>query len=87
VSTGADAQAGGRRRRVDSLGRVVLPADLRHALGIREGDELDVGVDGSRLVLSKTVPGCVFCASRIELVEFSGKHVCRACLSALGAAR
>lgn len=73
----------GRLRRVDSLGRVVLPADLRHALGIREGDTLAIDVDGDHLVLAKARPACVFCGGGGELRELSGKQVCTPCVATL----
>jgi transcriptional pleiotropic regulator of transition state genes len=76
-----------RTRRVDSLGRVVLPADLRHSLGIREGDVLDIGVEDGRLVLSRHQPMCVFCGSRDDLTEHAGKHACAVCVNDLGAAQ
>jgi transcriptional pleiotropic regulator of transition state genes len=76
-----------RTRRVDSLGRVVLPADLRHALGIREGDVLDVSVHDGKLVLTRHEPMCVFCGSRETLREHAGRHACEVCVSALGAER
>ena len=76
-----------RTRRVDSLGRVVLPADLRHALGIREGDVLDVTVHDGNLVLTRHEPMCVFCGARDTLRERGGRHACATCVSALGAER
>jgi transcriptional pleiotropic regulator of transition state genes len=75
----------GRLRRVDSLGRVVLPADLRHALGIREGDTLAIDVSGSSLVMTKATPVCVFCGSAADLRELSGKQACVGCVSTLSA--
>ena len=74
-----------RTRRVDSLGRVVLPADLRHALGIREGDVLDISVQDGNLVLSRHEPTCVFCGARNDLREHAGRSACPACVSALNA--
>lgn len=76
-----------RTRRVDSLGRVVLPADLRHALGIREGDVMDVAVEDGHLVLSRHEPRCVFCGARDRLTEHAGKYACAVCVSALAAER
>ena len=76
-----------RSRRVDSLGRVVLPADLRRALGIREGDVLDIAVEDGHLVLTRHEPLCVFCRARDDLIERAGKHVCGRCVSALAAER
>jgi AbrB family transcriptional regulator, transcriptional pleiotropic regulator of transition state genes len=74
-----------RSRRVDSLGRVVLPADLRHSLGIREGDILDVSMEDGNLVLRRHVAVCVFCGTGDALREHSGKHACPQCINALGA--
>lgn len=76
----------GRQRRVDSLGRVVLPADLRHALGIREGDTLAIDAADGQLVMRKAEPSCVFCGSSAELRELAGKRVCAGCIAALSAA-
>jgi transcriptional pleiotropic regulator of transition state genes len=72
-------------RRVDSLGRVVLPADLRRSLGIREGDVLDVSMEDGNLVLRRHLATCVFCGARDALREHSGKHACPECISALDA--
>ena len=72
-----------RTRRVDSLGRVVLPADLRHALGIHEGDVMDVVVEDGHLVLSRHEAMCIFCSSREQLTEHAGKYACAACVNAL----
>ena len=74
-----------RTRRVDSLGRVVLPADLRHALGIREGDVMDVAVEDGHLVLRRHEPMCTFCSARDDLIEHAGKYACGPCVSALAA--
>ena len=73
----------GRHRRVDSLGRVVLPADLRHALNIREGDTLAVDAVEGRLVLTKAVPACVFCGASGDLRELAGKQACGPCVAVL----
>jgi len=72
-----------RTRRVDSLGRVVLPADLRRALGIRVGDVLDVAIEEGRLVLSRHEAMCVFCGARDALLEQAGKHACESCITEL----
>lgn len=75
----------GIRRRVDDLGRVVIPAGIRRALGISEGDDLEVAVDGDRVVFAKPVDRCVFCSSPGPGLEpFRGKAVCHACLTEVG---
>lgn len=74
----------GIQRKVDDLGRVVIPAGIRRSLGIREGDALDVAVDGSHVILSKPADRCVFCGSEEALRPFQEKVVCHPCLVALG---
>lgn len=70
----------GHVRRVDPMGRMVLPAELRQSLGIGDRDELEIYVEGENIVLVKYGPKCVFCGSREGLVEFKGKMVCRVCV-------
>lgn len=76
--------ATGIRRKVDDLGRIVIPAGIRHSLDIGEGDPLDVSVDGDKVVLMKPVDRCVFCGGDAELGTFRAKMVCRPCVVALG---
>ncbi|MGH8983432.1 MAG: AbrB/MazE/SpoVT family DNA-binding domain-containing protein [Acidimicrobiia bacterium] len=70
-------------RKVDSLGRVVLPAEMRRVFGIREGDLVDIAVDGASIVLTKVEQRCVFCGDSTALVEYSGKLVCERCVAGL----
>jgi AbrB family transcriptional regulator, transcriptional pleiotropic regulator of transition state genes len=75
----------GIRRKVDDLGRVVIPASIRRSLGIREGDAVEVMVEGERVVLSKPRESCVFCGREEEgLRTFRGRLLCRECLGGLG---
>ena len=66
-------------RKVDELGRIVLPIELRRTLDIAERDELEIYMDNDRIVLQKFEPSCVFCASSCGLVNYRGKNVCREC--------
>lgn len=76
----------GIRRKVDDLGRVVIPAGIRRTLGIREGDPVEVTVEGERVVLAKPHDACVFCGrEEEEPTDFRGRLVCRDCLASLGA--
>ena len=77
----------GMTRKVDSLGRVVLPAEMRRVFGIREGALVDIAVDGVNIVLTKVEQRCVFCGDSTSLVEFSGKLVCEGCVAGLRDAR
>ncbi len=70
-------------RKVDALGRVVLPVELRRALEIEVGDLVSVDQDGPRMVISKVETFCVFCGSRSELADFRGRAVCATCLADL----
>lgn len=67
-------------RRIDELGRVVIPKELRRTLGVETGDPLEIFVDGDRVILRKYQPGCYICSNQIHLQEFHGKQICRNCI-------
>ncbi len=67
-------------RKVDELGRIVLPIELRRTLDIAEKDALEIYVEGSSIVLKKYRPSCIFCDSTKDVVVFKGKNVCPRCL-------
>ncbi|OAB34158.1 AbrB family transcriptional regulator [Paenibacillus glacialis] len=67
-------------RRVDELGRVVLPIELRRTMGIGEKDALEIYVDKERIILKKYEPACIFCENAEDTVNFKGKIVCKSCL-------
>lgn len=71
-------------RKVDELGRVVLPIELRRTLDIAERDELEIYVENDNIILRKYEPHCIFCASSQGLVSFRGKNICPDCLRQLG---
>jgi len=72
----------GMVRKIDDLGRIVLPIELRAVLGIKTKDPLEIFVDehAASIILVPYRPGCVFCASMEDLVELHGKKVCRGCV-------
>ena len=70
-------------RKVDELGRIVLPIELRRTLDIAERDALEIYVDGSAIVLKKYQPACVFCDDAKDVINYRGKNVCRNCIKAL----
>ncbi len=76
-------KATGIIRKVDELGRIVLPIELRRNLDIAERDELEIYVDGDNVILHKHEASCIFCGSSNSLYSFQGKHVCDTCLNAL----
>jgi transcriptional pleiotropic regulator of transition state genes len=75
----------GMSRKVDDLGRIVLPVELRRQLGIRAGDELDIAVDGATVLLHKIESRCVFCDSVESLKGYKEKQVCGNCITELSA--
>ena len=79
------ARRTGVARKVDQLGRVVLPAEVRRHFGISPGDLIEIGVDSDAILLTKVETRCVFCGGTASLREFSGKLVCRECLARLSA--
>ena len=70
-------------RRVDDLGRIVIPIELRRMLDLENGQDMSITVQADALVLRKFQPGCIFCGEREQLVIFEGKHVCTCCRNRL----
>ena len=70
-------------RQMDSLGRIVLPIELRRTLDIAQKDSLEIFVEGNQIVLKKYEPTCIFCENSRDIVTFKGKNVCPACLKEL----
>ena len=68
-------------RKVDRLGRVVLPMSIRTRLGIQEDDPVEIYVDGEQIILQKYQPACVFCGKEQDVVEWKDKRLCKACVS------
>ena len=66
-------------RNVDSLGRLVLPMELRNKLGIKEKDSIEILVDGSSIILKKYNPNCVFCGNSKNLFQYNDKLICSKC--------
>lgn len=70
-------------RKVDELGRVVIPIELRRTLGIDEKDALEIYVDAEKIILKKYQPACVFCGDATDVQHYKGKLVCRSCALAM----
>ncbi len=71
-------------RKVDELGRIVLPIEIRRTLDIAERDELEIFMDNDQIVLQKFEPSCIFCSSSQGLVAYRGKNVCQQCVRNIG---
>lgn len=70
-------------RRIDELGRIVLPAELRRTLDIGERETMEIFVEGTSVVLKKYRPTCIFCESARDIAVFKGKNICPQCLREL----
>ena len=70
-------------RQMDSLGRIVLPIELRRTLDIAQKDSLEIYVEGDQIILKKYEPTCVFCGNSSDIISFKGKNVCPDCLKEL----
>lgn len=72
-------------RKIDDLGRVVVPAETRRLFNIHEGDELAITVENGGIVLRKLDAICVFCESEEGVADFEGRGVCRPCREKISA--
>ena len=70
----------GSVRKVDELGRIVLPIELRRTLEIAERDSLEIYVEGSTIILKKYEPACIFCGDAKDVVNYKGRNICKKCL-------
>jgi transcriptional pleiotropic regulator of transition state genes len=71
-------------RKIDELGRIVLPSELRKVFNIREGDELEISVDGEHIILNKRRDLCLFCGAESPSIEYRNRRVCEGCASEVG---
>ena len=70
-------------RKVDELGRIVLPIELRRTLGIEEKDRIEIFVDGESIILRKSQPACIFCDNAPDIINYQGKTICPDCIRAM----
>ncbi len=70
-------------RKVDELGRIVIPIELRRTLDINIKDSLEIYVDGNFVLLKKYEPACIFCGNAKDITSFKGKNICPECLGGL----
>ena len=70
-------------RKIDDLGRIVLPAETRRLFHIREGDQLAISVEGDNINIRKLEDTCTFCGSTKEVSNFKGKGLCARCRAQL----
>ena len=70
-------------RKVDELGRIVLPIELRRTRGIEERDRIEIFVDGESIILRKYQPACIFCDNAKDIINYKGKNICPDCIRAM----
>lgn len=70
-------------RKVDELGRVVLPIELRRTLDIAEKDALEIFTEGASIILKKYEPACIFCSDAKDVINYKGKNICSECMKEL----
>ena len=66
-------------RKIDELGRVVLPMELRRTLNLNIKDSIEIFVEGEQIILKKYEPCCIFCGEATNVTTFKDKNVCEAC--------
>ena len=67
-------------RKVDELGRIVIPIELRRTLDIDIKDAVEIYVNGDEIVLKKFQSSCVFCGSNQDVQIFHDKYICKHCI-------
>ncbi|SKC83715.1 AbrB/MazE/SpoVT family DNA-binding domain-containing protein [Maledivibacter halophilus] len=70
-------------RKVDELGRIVIPKELRKTFNIGEKDALEIFVDGSQIILKKYEPACIFCGQAKDNINYKGRNICPDCVEEL----
>lgn len=70
-------------RQLDTLGRVVLPIELRRTMDIDTKDKLEIFVDGDQIILKKYYPACIFCGEARDVTPYKGKLICKKCQAEL----
>lgn len=76
-------KSSGITRRIDELGRVVIPVEMRRALDIGDREALEISVESDGIMLRRAHVGCVFCNSNKDMSLFHGKSVCSKCMQEL----
>ncbi|MDD4774719.1 MAG: AbrB/MazE/SpoVT family DNA-binding domain-containing protein [Eubacteriales bacterium] len=70
-------------RKIDELGRIVLPIEIRNTMDIKNRDGIEIFIDEDKIILKKYEPACVFCANAENVTYFKGKLVCYECIETL----
>lgn len=73
----------GMVRKIDELGRIVIPAEIRQNMDLKVKDTVEIFTDENRIILQKYQPCCLFCNNADNVVYFQDKRICRSCLEKL----
>lgn len=67
-------------RRIDELGRIVLPIELRKSMSLdQKGDSVEIFIDEDKIILKKYQPACIFCGNADDVIYYKNKLICRSC--------
>jgi transcriptional pleiotropic regulator of transition state genes len=72
-------------RKIDELGRIVVPIELRKTLNIGKRDAVEISLDGDNIKIRKYEPGCCLCGSTDDITLYNGNNICRSCINELSA--
>lgn len=71
-------------RRIDHVGRIVLPKELRRLFDLVDNeDSLEIFVEDDKIILKKYEPACIFCNSADDVIDHMGKKVCKNCIESM----
>ncbi|MBE6687660.1 MAG: AbrB family transcriptional regulator [Ruminococcaceae bacterium] len=70
-------------RTIDTLGRVVIPKEIRNRLDIGDFDNLEISCENDVITIRKKTPSCIFCRATENLKEFQGKPICMNCINTI----
>ncbi len=70
-------------RKIDELGRIVLPKEIRKTFDLKEKDPVEIYTEEDKIVLIKYQPACIFCGDAGDVIFFAGKRICRSCIEKL----
>jgi transcriptional pleiotropic regulator of transition state genes len=72
-------------RKIDDLGRMVIPIELRKTMSINKKDPMEIFVDGEMVILRKYEPACIFCGNADDIIEYEGRTICGSCKEKIAA--
>jgi len=76
-------KATGITRKLDTLGRIVIPVELKRTLNIENRDSIEIFTEGDTIILRKYEPACIFCRNAKDVSNYKGKNICSVCRSEL----